>query len=83
MVRKLGTEYNSLKLRKKFCVVKELEKTNKQASEPEAWLTWGKIVKDHPGEADKAQVMQKIIGYTEKLDFKSNERSLKLFETDE
>ena len=64
-------------------MVKELEKTNKQASEPEAWLTWGKTVKDHPGEADKAQVMQKIIGYTEKLDFKSNERSLKLFETDE
>lgn len=64
-------------------MVKELEKINKQANEPEAWLTWGEMVKNHPGEADKAQVMQNIIGYTEELNFKSNERSLKLFETDE
>lgn len=63
MVQKLGTEYNSLKLRKKKKkngMVKELEKTNKQASEAEAWLTWEKMVKNHPGEADKAQVMQKM-----------------------
>ena len=83
MVQKLGTEYNSLKLRKKMVWLKNWKKTNKQASEAEAWLTWEKMVKNHPGEADKAQVMQKIVGYTEKLNFKSNERSLKLFETDE
>ena len=83
MVQKLGTEYNSLKLRKKLVWLKNWKKTNKQASEPEAWLTWGKMVKNHPGEADKAQVTQKMIGYTEKFNFKSNERYLKLFETDE